>query len=648
MGSRVLLAFVSALLLLGCPAPPGGGDDDTTPEPDPFADHVFDTETFAAPIVATVGLRGNEVAADQLIVVLDQGAALQPVLDALGASLLGQIPRLNAYQLGLGTATVVDLEAAWTAATALPEVAGATWNVVQDLDDSPYCLLDDDNTKNVQSVNRCPLRDVQYYAAARILREIGDRMVLSPVKVAVVDSGLQLDFGAHDDVHVLNLDNPSAEPIDNNGHGTRVSGIIAADDGDGSTNGIASIVLGSRIALEVGGFSSDTFASLAAVKRAVFDGHADVVNMSYGARYTAADSAQQATIMGLYQELVADAPNTVFLTSAGNVNEELTTTNASPAGLQAPNFINVGGLQHCEPMERWVHSDPYYGTAWGSLIDISAPAQLVPVLPYGPTIAVYDPGGPPIYKSGTSYSSPMVAASAAIMKSMNPSLTGAQIKTYLTDYAYLTDSTINWRRFILVTPIAQMLIDMPASADVLDLIDADEDLGVWDINGQMLNRICEGVDLSVSGRGSWTFFPDAAVAAGFINDMGYGATFGFEEDEDASFFMTQADGGFELDHPYGIPEPMAVGFTETDDDLVTNGVGGEIVFEACAITDRNPLDETPMMVQVRGTGEGALDGFLGSVPVTYSFETRFNMPVIIYPGSSVIPVLEQVCAGGTL
>ena len=280
MRPRVLLAFLPALLLLGCPAPPSGDDDDSTPEPDPFADYVLDTDTFSAPIEATVTLRGNEVAADQLIVVLDEGAALQPVLDALSSSVLGQIPRLNAYQLALTTATAGDLEAAWATATAIPGVAGATWNVVQDLDDSPYCLLEDDNTAHVESVNRCPLRDIQYYAAARILREIGDRMVLSPVKVAVVDSGLQLDFGAFDDVHVLNLDDPTAEPIDNNGHGTRVSGIIAADDRDGSTNGIASIVLGSRIALEVGGFSSDTFASLAAVKRAVFDGNAVVVNMS--------------------------------------------------------------------------------------------------------------------------------------------------------------------------------------------------------------------------------------------------------------------------------------------------------------------------------------------------------------------------------
>ena len=643
------LAVLFALLLTACPSAPGGDPEPTpAPEPDPFADYEHDPSIVVGAVDATLQLNENEVAADQLIVILEEGGAIEPVLDALQATQIGVIPRLDAYQLALPAGS--DLETAWSTATALAGVTGATWNVIHTYEESPYCLVENDNYVNVHGTDRCAYTDIQLYEATRILKELADRMTLSPVKVAVVDSGLELAFGQFDDVAVLNLADPNATPTDTNGHGTRVSGIIAADDGDGGTNGIATTVLGSRVALEAGGFTPDGFANVAAVTRAVFDGDADVVNMSYGARWTPAEAAQQAAMMSLYAAIAAGAPDTVFVTSAGNVNEELTTTNNSPAGLQMPNFLTVGGTKHCEPTERWIHSDPTYGSTWGPLIDTSAPAHDVPVLPYGPTWnpPVNNPGGDPVLKSGTSYASPMVAAAAAIMKSFDSTLSGAEIKEYLTTYTYMTDESLNWRRFILVMPVVQMLIDRGAPADVLDLIDSDDDIGVWDINGQILNRMCEGVDLTVSGRGTWTYLPDASVAAGFINDMGYGATFGFEEGEDATFFMTQEDGGFALDTPFLIPEPMAVGFAETDDELVTNGVSGEIVFERCAITDRNPLDQSPMMVQVAGYGSGGLQGYLGSNPISLTFDTRFNMPVIPYPGSQVLDILEQVCDGGLM
>ncbi len=650
---RLLLLL---LLLIGCPSPGGGGgdDDDSAPADDddatienPFTDYVVDPDVFSTPVdlESVVQHHLNEVPPDELIVVLEDGD-IQPILDALGGTLLGQIPALNAYQVALPTATLPELEAAQALAASLPGVSGASWNSIQEWHSSPgYCLLEDDNHQNLTGPERCGYSDIGYYQAARILKKLAEHMTLSPVKVAVVDSGLQKDFGAFDDVYVLNLADPNREPIDNHGHGTRVSGIIAADDGDGSTNGIASQVLGARVALEVGGFSPDTFATITAVYRAVLDGHADVVNMSYGARYTPAEAAMQATVMELYAELTDMAPGTVFVTSAGNRNEELTPTGQTPGGLDAPNFLTVGGTTHCDPMSRWIHSDPVYGTSWGSLVDLSAPAQTVPVLPYDPLHAIYNPGGDPIFKDGTSYSSPMVAATAAIMKSFDSTLSGADIKTYLTDYALITDPAINWRRHVMMLPIEQMLIDRGAPYEVLDLIDADDQPGQWDVPFLALNRICEGADLSVQGQGAWTFFPDASTGAGFINDMGLGFMLG-TDDGDVAFGLSQVGGTFALGTEYVIPGQMEASFSIISRELFTSGGGGVVQFDECAITERNPLDNSPMVVQVSARSQGGLQGYQGSVMVGHEFDARFNVPMIVYPGAAVIPVLETDCEGG--
>ncbi len=650
---KTLLLSSLLLLLTACPTP--GDDDDGPPDDDvienPFTDYTLDPYVFAAEVDldATLPLRLGEVVPDQVIVVLEPDAELQPVLDALGATRVGQIPDLRAYQLRLPTDTLPELEAARDAADGMAGVEGAALNFIQDWHAAPgYCLLEDDNSLNVAGPNRCGFSDIGYYQAARILQKLAEHHTLSPVKVAVVDSGLQLDFGAFDDVYVLNLENPAAEPTDNHGHGTRVSGVIAADDGDGSTNGIASIVLGRRLGLEVGGFSPDSFKSLTAVWRAVADGHADVVNMSYGARYDVADRPTQVTVMGLYRTIAAAFPNTVFVTSAGNHNEEVTEFGHAPPGLDAPNFLTVGGTPHCEPTQRWIHSDPTYGSSWGPRLDVSAPAQSVPLLPYDPRNAVYDPGGAPIYGSGTSYSSPMVAATAALMKSFDPGLTGAQVKDYLTEYTYMTDESLNWRRHVMMLPIEQMLIDRGASADLLDLIDADDPLGEWDVPSHVLNRICDGADLSVSGAGAWTFFPAADESAGFVNDMGFGLVLSMD-DGDVMFTLSQQGGSFELDRDYSIPTEMEGVFSVISRELFTGAAGGTVRFTDCAVTDRNPLDETPMVVQVAGAAtDGWVEGYEGSAIFVGEFDARWNVPLVIYPGSAVVPVLEQVCEGGLL
>ncbi len=642
-----------SLALLACPSePPATDDDDSTPWPDPFAEYVPNPDVFALDfdVADVIDIADSQAPADQLIVHLEPAADLPSILTSLSATVVGQIPRIHAYQLQIPSTDATTLQAAIDAAILLPGVLGAAWNDVGDWNQQAgYCLMEDDNTQNLAGSRRCGFSDVGYYQASRILQEVAQHLTLSPVRVAVVDTGLQYDFGQHDDFFVVNLDDPSREPFDNHGHGTRVSGIIAADDGDGATNGIASAVLGRHLGLEVGGFHQDVWRRLVGVVRAAFDADADIINMSFGKRYTPAESKQQSVVMDIYYAIVLEASNTLFVTAAGNVNEELTLTNNTPAGLIADNFITVGGTQHCEPSERWIHSDPFHGSTWGQYIDISAPAMDVPLIPYDPTRSIYFPGGDPILGHGTSYASPMVVAVAAILRSFDSNLSAAQLKSYILDNAMPTDPSLNHRRLTMVAPVAQMLVDRGASGAVLDLIDADDEPGLADIPGLILNRICDGADLTVTGRGAWNFVVDEDVGAGFINDGGFNVTLGME-DSDPGFFMTRYANDFELDRDYSVPVEMEVGFFVQSDNYSSTGVSGSVAFDGCAITQRNELDQSPLAVQVSGTGSGWVEGMAPPNPQiqSHEFRTRFNVPLIIYPGTAATPVFEQLCEGGLM
>jgi hypothetical protein len=470
-------------------------------------------------------------------------------------------------------------------------------------------------------------------------------MPLLPVRVAVVDTGLQRSIGEFDDVWVIDLATGARQTTDRHGHGTQVSGIIAADDDGSATNGLAS-ALGKNLGLQVGGIYGDMFSRVAAVWRAVDDGEADIVNMSYGIVYGPVDAPSQAVVADLYRDMAQRFPDTLFVAAAGNRTIELTELNHAPAGVQAPNFMAVGGTAHCQPTLPWVDADPDWGSAWGPLIDLSAPAQRVPVLPYDPEASILW-GSDPLLYDGTSYAAPMVAATAAWMKSLDPDLTGAELKEYLTRYVMPTDELINWRRLMLLLPVSQMLIDRGAPPDVLDLLDTTEPHGTYDEPFEVLNRICDGADLTVSGAGSWTFWPDTSIGASGIHDLGMALSLA-TDDYDVVFALGQQSGDLQLGVDYAIGSQFEGGFVQTSRQINFPFTSGTVAFGRCAITERNPLDQTPMVVQLSGIASGTYEGFKGATPTSGTFDARWNIPMVVMAGSRVIPMLEHDCEGGLL
>ncbi|MXY61304.1 MAG: S8 family serine peptidase [Cenarchaeum sp. SB0665_bin_23] len=109
------------------------------------------------------------------------------------------------------------------------------------------------------------------------------------ILVAVIDTGIDythpdmLGFGQNGKVvGGFNFINPNQLPIDTNGHGTQVAGIIGAD---GGTNGVAPAVrlLSYKVSEDGEGVRSELIVS--SIQRAIEDG-ADIINISLGVNKT--------------------------------------------------------------------------------------------------------------------------------------------------------------------------------------------------------------------------------------------------------------------------------------------------------------------------------------------------------------------------
>lgn len=156
----------------------------------------------------------------------------------------------------------------------------------------------------------------------------------SGITIAVIDTGVDYThpdlYGFGEDGKVIGgydfIDNDNS-PIDTNGHGTEVAGIIAAD---GQLKGIApkSKILAYRVSENGESVSTDLI--IKAIEKAVQDG-ADIINISLGVNLTN-NKIDKAVNKAVEQGIVV-------ITAAGNHGPDLSTI-GSP-GIN-PNTITVG------------------------------------------------------------------------------------------------------------------------------------------------------------------------------------------------------------------------------------------------------------------------------------------------------------------
>jgi hypothetical protein len=637
LGSALVVA------LAGCPA---------TRE-DRFADIAIDPTIFYLPTPgeARVAHAGGLVARDQVILLLDDAAdeaARSAAIEALDATVVGEIPPAGIVQLAADAPDEAAIDALVERARTLTGVAAAAPNRVLTVE---ACELGPDNEAHPGPA-RCAAEDVGWYRLDLMAPTLREAAPPRRVRVAVLDTGLDPSSGQFDLVEVFNLAHPGEFLLDTLGHGTRVAGLIAADDHDGGVAGLASTVLGDALELLVAAFDETTMGSFDALAHAAGDAHADVANMSLGFAYPTGEREEEAReTNAMFRSVLAAYPDMLLVTSSDNQARETTADDYTPAGIELPNFLAVGGTAACRPNLAWSRS------GWGSSVGLAAPAERVAVMSYvirgedtsGATAA--SASGPPLLGNGNSYSSPIVASAAAIVRAFDPALSPAEVVSILRASGAPTDPSIGG---VVVDMPRALLETLLRRGLATSYIDVTEPFGEADPASLVLHRVCGGASLTVRGLGVWQF--DAAELegmgagpAGLILDASF--TVGTGDAQSVSWMASSQEGvRFDLDADWAISEDGPVLVSFSDENHFGGAVSGTLRFHACTITQRQPgADDRPMVVEVELTSEGVLE-ITQLEPLmsgSHEFMLTGTMPMAVFATSpEVIETLERLCVGG--
>ncbi|MDP9245220.1 MAG: S8 family serine peptidase, partial [Chloroflexota bacterium] len=245
------------------------------------------------------------------------------------------------------------------------------------------------------------------------------------ITVAVIDTGIDANHPdllgvALPGVTFVSSPDPSCTPgssIDDNGHGTHVAGVIAANANNGP--GIAGVAFGVRI-LPVKALDCTGAGLLSDVASGVIwatDHGARIINISLGS------NAGQATLQDAIRYAVAR--NVLVVAAAGNcgvVSTRCGSLNEPQFPGAFPEVLAVAATDQADGHAAFSNVNGY--------VDISAPGvRIWSTTPTYPTTLSRANPSTTVYAafSGTSQAAPLVAGIAALLLSSQPSLTGQQL-----------------------------------------------------------------------------------------------------------------------------------------------------------------------------------------------------------------------------
>ncbi|MFZ0063197.1 MAG: S8 family peptidase, partial [Pyrinomonadaceae bacterium] len=242
--------------------------------------------------------------------------------------------------------------------------------------------------------------------------------------VAVIDSGI--DF-THPDLTTNEWTNPQPSSsgdlngwdyirdngtiMDEQGHGTAIAGIIAAqgDNGTGISGVMWRASLMSLRVLDNTG-TGDVADAVEAIDYASTHG-AQVINISWG---TSGESL-------ILKEAIerAISRGVIVVCSAGNNSQNVDSTPYYPASFNIPDLIVVASSDNFDQLASWSN--------WGAdRVTIAAP---------GTNILTTRMGGGYWLTTGTSASAPLVSGVAGLIKSVRPAANSGQVETALSNGA---------------------------------------------------------------------------------------------------------------------------------------------------------------------------------------------------------------------
>ncbi len=329
---------------------------------------------------------------------------------------LKRIPRINVYKIQIQTSTT--LEETLFALSRNPDVEYAEPNYIAYITETPndslfdyqYALYNSGQDigppGSPQGEERADIKATSTWEETK-----GDEDIV----IAILDTGVDLDHpDLNDKIYSSGYDfiNDDSDATDDEGHGTHVAGIAAAETHN--NEGIAGVAWNCKILpvkvlndLGEGGYSEMIDGIIWAA-----DNGADVMNLSLGGDFPSA-SLENALKYAYDMDMV-------IVAAAGNdggavlypaaYDEYCLAVAATDYNDERVDFSNSGGL--------WESNS-------GPEIDVAAPgARIISTVPtwfWGPDSFPYAWG------DGTSMASPHVAALAALIKSVKPNLSAPQI-----------------------------------------------------------------------------------------------------------------------------------------------------------------------------------------------------------------------------
>ncbi len=224
--------------------------------------------------------------------------------------------------------------------------------------------------------------------------------------------------GYVDDVYGIDTANHDSDPMDDQGHGTHTSGTAAAVGNNGI--GVAGVTWNAKVLackfLDATGYGTDAGAI------ECFDYVVTLKNRGVNVRVTsnswggARGSGPPATAL----EAAIDAAGlagVINIFGAGNDGTNNDVSPFDPASYTLPSIVAVASSG---PTDRRSFFSNYGATS----VDLAAPGQDI--------LSTY-PGAGYVYNSGTSMATPHVAGAAALLASMDPTLSVSAIKSLLLD-----------------------------------------------------------------------------------------------------------------------------------------------------------------------------------------------------------------------
>jgi len=246
--------------------------------------------------------------------------------------------------------------------------------------------------------------------------DLKDQMWTNPNEIP--DNGIDDDGNGYiDDIHGWDFFNDdatvchyaetangyTANPDDNDNHGTHIAGIIAATANNGiGIAGVASNVNVQIMSLKIHGGTASSGSVTSAIKaiRYAEAMGADICNLSWGT-----------TNYSQSLELAIRESSMLFVTAAGNNGLNNNSTPVFPASLRLPNLISVGYVNH----DGYLDSSSNYGV---STVDIAAPGEEI----FSTLVGTYG------YSNGSSMAAPHISGLAAMIYAYHENIYPAQVK----------------------------------------------------------------------------------------------------------------------------------------------------------------------------------------------------------------------------